>query len=125
MASSKKIVVTSEIFIDNNDNNKEIIYKVTTRYNLEQLNLALEVDNLRLEKSIENENLLRPLINTKKSEIQDYAIKNNIAFTEDSTNQNNEISRNWIRNQLIPEVDERFPGAVSYTHLTLPTICSV
>ena len=26
MASSKKIVVTSEIFIDNNDNNKEIIY---------------------------------------------------------------------------------------------------
>ena len=61
----------------------------------------------------ENENLLRPLINTKKSEIQDYAIKNNIAFTEDSTNQNNEISRNWIRNQLIPEVDERFPGEIN------------
>ena len=61
----------------------------------------------------ENENLLRPLINTKKSEIQDYAIKNNIAFTEDTTNQNNEISRNWIRNQLIPEVDERFPGEIN------------
>jgi len=61
----------------------------------------------------ENENLLRPLINTKKSEIQDYAIKNNIAFTEDTINQNNEISRNWIRNQLIPEVDERFPGEIN------------
>ena len=60
----------------------------------------------------ENENLLRPLINTKKSEIQDYAIKNNIAFTEDTTNQNNEISRNWIRNELIPEVNERFPGEI-------------
>ena len=60
----------------------------------------------------ENENLLRPLINTKKSEIQDYAIKNNIIFTEDTTNQNNEISRNWIRNELIPEVNERFPGEI-------------
>ena len=46
-------------FIVHEFNNKEIIYKVTTRYNLEQLNLALEVDNLRLEKSIENENLFR------------------------------------------------------------------
>ena len=61
----------------------------------------------------ENDNLLRPLINTKKSEIKDYAIRNNIVFTEDTSNQNNEISRNWIRNKLIPEVDERFPGEMN------------
>ena len=61
----------------------------------------------------ENDNLLRPLINIKKSEIEDYAIRNNIVFTEDTTNQNNEISRNWIRNKLIPEVDERFPGQIN------------
>jgi len=61
----------------------------------------------------ENDNLLRPLINTKKSEILDYALKNNIVFTEDTTNQDNKISRNWIRNKLIPEVDERFPGEIS------------
>ena len=40
-------------------NNREIIYKVTTRYDLEQLNLALEIDNLRLEKSTKKENLFR------------------------------------------------------------------
>ena len=40
-------------------NNKEIIYKVITRYDLEQLNLALEIDNLRLEKSTKTENLFR------------------------------------------------------------------
>ena len=60
-----------------------------------------------------NENLLRPLINTKKSEILDYAIRNDIVFTEDTTNQNNEISRNWIRNKLIPELDERFSGEIN------------
>ena len=26
---------------------------------------------------------------------------------------------------IIPDKDEDVPGAVSYTHLTLPTICSV
>ena len=61
----------------------------------------------------ENESLLRPLINAKKSEILDYAIRNNIVFTEDTTNKNNEISRNWIRNKLIPEVDERFSGEIN------------
>ena len=46
-------------FIVHEFNNKEIIYKVITKYNVEQLNLALEIDNLRLEKSKKNENLFR------------------------------------------------------------------
>jgi len=46
-------------FILHEFNNREIIYKVTTRYDLEQLNLALETDNLRLEKSTKKENLFR------------------------------------------------------------------
>ena len=46
-------------FILHEFNNKEIIYKVITKYDIEQLNLALEIDNLRLEKSNEKENLFR------------------------------------------------------------------
>ena len=46
-------------FILHEFNNREIIYKVITRYDLEQLNLALETDNLRLEKSTKKENLFR------------------------------------------------------------------
>ena len=46
-------------FILHEINNREIIYKVTTRYDLEQLNLALEIDNLRLEKSTKKENLFK------------------------------------------------------------------
>ena len=46
-------------FIIHELNNKEIIYKVITRYDIEQLNLALEIDNLKLEKLTEKENLFR------------------------------------------------------------------
>ena len=46
-------------FILHEFNNKEIIYKVITRYDIEQLNLALEINNLRLEKSTDKENLFR------------------------------------------------------------------
>ena len=46
-------------FILHEFNNKEIIYKVITKYDIEQLNLALEIDNLRLEKSEEKKNLFR------------------------------------------------------------------
>ena len=43
-------------FILHEFNNREIIYKVITKYDLEQLNLALEIENLRLEKSTKKEN---------------------------------------------------------------------
>ena len=46
-------------FIIHELNNKEIIYKVITKYDIEQLNLALEIDNLKLEKLTEKENLFR------------------------------------------------------------------
>ena len=46
-------------FILHEINNREIIYKVITKYDLEQLNLALEIDNFRLEKSTKKENLFR------------------------------------------------------------------
>lgn len=43
-------------------NNEQIIYKVKTKYSIDQLNLALEVDNLKLVQSIERDNFfeLRP-----------------------------------------------------------------
>ena len=46
-------------FIIHELNNKEIIYKVITKYDIEQLNLALEIDNLKLEKLTEKENLFK------------------------------------------------------------------
>ncbi len=63
-------------------------------------------------KSIAPNSLLstKPMINISKKEIYDYANLNNILYLDDPTNNDNKIVRNWIRNNLIPEINDRFPG---------------
>ena len=60
--------------------------------------------------ALKRNNIIRPLINNSKSQIIEYAKDNDIYFQNDVTNFDNSISRNWIRNELIPEVENRFPG---------------
>ena len=55
-------------------------------------------------------NIIRPMINISKSQIMKYAKENDIYFRNDVSNFDNSILRNWIRNELIPEVKNRFPG---------------
>lgn len=45
-------------------------------------------------------NILRPLLNIDKAEIIEYAINNNLAWREDSTNVDQKYTRNYIRAQL-------------------------
>ncbi len=64
-------------------------------------------------KSINPENSLssKPMINISKKEIYEYASENDIPYSEDPTNKDNKIVRNWIRNFLIPEINNKFPGS--------------
>ena len=64
-------------------------------------------------KSINSENSLssKPMINISKKEIYEYDNKNDIPYSEDPTNKDNNIVRNWIRNFLIPEINNKFPGS--------------
>ena len=59
----------------------------------------------------ERNGYIRPLLKTTKQEICDYIEKNNIPFVEDSTNYENDYSRNFIRNEIIPKILEKFPSA--------------
>lgn len=56
--------------------------------------------------------LNRPLLGISKDNLINYAKENNIEYLDDVTNFDNEIIRNWIRNELIPKVDEKFPGDI-------------
>ena len=56
--------------------------------------------------------LKRPLLGISKDNLINYAKENNIEYLDDVTNFDNEIIRNWIRNELIPKVDEKFPGDI-------------
>lgn len=50
-------------------------------------------------------NIIRPLLNCSGKEIRQYCDDNNIPYRIDSTNQDNEYSRNRIRNNIIPEFE--------------------
>ena len=69
------------------------------------------LEGLKSIKSI-NKKIQRPMIKISKTEIYDYANKHNLIYFDDPSNMNNKIIRNWIRNILIPEINEKFPGSL-------------
>ncbi len=54
-------------------------------------------------------NIIRPLLFAKKQEISQFAKKNNLSFVEDSSNALDKYTRNYFRNQLIPDLQKVFP----------------
>lgn len=54
-----------------------------------------------------NKMVLRPLLNYPKSAILDYARKQELQWREDSSNQEDDYLRNYIRHKLLPKLNER------------------
>ena len=54
----------------------------------------------------------RPLLDISKSEILTYAKENQISYLDDKSNLDNDINRNWIRNDVFQEIDKRFSGSL-------------
>jgi len=52
-------------------------------------------------------NVIRPLLDCSRDEIEKYCLENNIEYIVDSTNLENDYTRNKIRNVLIPFVNEK------------------
>ena len=55
---------------------------------------------------------IRPMLTTTKKAILDYIFINDIPYRTDETNADNRFSRNFIRNQILPLVKQRWPNAV-------------
>ncbi|MBO7318588.1 MAG: tRNA lysidine(34) synthetase TilS, partial [Clostridia bacterium] len=69
-------------------------------------------------------NIIRPLIECTRKEIEDYCEENSIAYVTDSTNLSDDYSRNYIRHNIIPafsKINESFENAISDTLETLRT----
>ncbi len=65
-----------------------------------------------------NWNVLRPLLDLEKSQIQKYLDENNLAYFVDETNFDNKITRNHLRNEIIPafyQVNDKFKTNISNT----------
>lgn len=55
------------------------------------------------------ESVIRPLLFAKKEELLEFATVNNLTFVEDSSNASDKYTRNYFRNQLIPDLQKVYP----------------
>ena len=56
-----------------------------------------------------NSSLLRPLLPFKREDLVAYATERKIEYVEDSSNASNKYTRNFLRNGLLPQLQEYFP----------------
>jgi len=52
--------------------------------------------------------VLRPLLNTPKQAISDYAHAHQLSWVEDPSNQSNDYDRNFLRNAVVPQLKQRW-----------------
>jgi len=66
----------------------------------------------------ENANIVRPLIECERSEIENYIKENKLTVMHDKTNQETVYTRNKVRNELIPYLKEFNPEIVKSIYKT-------
>ena len=54
---------------------------------------------------------LRPLLRYTRTELQEYASSHNLQWVDDPSNQLNDFDRNYLRNEVMPKLLERWPAA--------------
>lgn len=53
---------------------------------------------------------IRPILNLSKKEIMDYIMERNIDYVEDKSNADSAYNRNFLRNVILPQIAQRWPG---------------
>lgn len=53
--------------------------------------------------------IIRPLLGCSKLELREYCVENNLRWIEDPSNAENNYSRNFIRNKVIPKISSHWP----------------
>lgn len=57
--------------------------------------------------------LLRPLLSVSRDELQDYATQHALRWIDDPSNEDRTIDRNYLRHEVLPLLEERWPGVAS------------
>lgn len=53
--------------------------------------------------------LLRPLLQFDRAELAEYAIAHQLAWQEDESNSDKQHDRNYLRHQVLPQIEQRWP----------------
>jgi tRNA(Ile)-lysidine synthase len=62
------------------------------------------------EGTIVHPSILRPLLDTPRSEIERYARARGLSWVEDESNEDKAYARNFLRHELLPVLERRFPA---------------
>lgn len=60
-----------------------------------------------------SETIIRPLLNLSKTEILNLAKEHGVEYVQDESNADNDYSRNFIRNVILPQIETVYPGATN------------
>ncbi|MGK0248338.1 MAG: tRNA(Ile)-lysidine synthase [Oleispira sp.] len=66
--------------------------------------------------------ILRPLLSIEKSQLIDYAKDQQLNWVEDESNQDSALDRNWWRNELLPQIWQRYPKQKQSLSRTISTV---
>jgi tRNA(Ile)-lysidine synthase len=58
---------------------------------------------------VSNGNIKRPLLSFTKEELIAYATENKLQWREDASNQSSKYTRNFFRNEMIPQIEKVYP----------------
>lgn len=93
-----------------NDNAETVLFNLARGSGLAGLRGICDgVQNIDADKKFE---IIRPLIECTREEIDKYIAQNNIPFAEDETNAGDGYTRNYIRHNVIPQLEKAVPSAV-------------
>ena len=61
---------------------------------------------------VREDNVVRPLLDVSRQEIEEYCKKYNLEYRTDTTNLENDYTRNKVRNLLIPYIEKEFNSGI-------------
>ena len=101
--------------------NSEAVSKIATAHNkndnaetvLMRIIRGTGIDGLKGIAYIREDNVIRPVLDVSRSEIEAYCAMNGLSFCTDATNADNDYTRNKIRNELIPYLEKEFNEKIS------------
>ena len=65
---------------------------------------------IRKQASVSAPQILRPLLQVSRREIENYASQNQLSWIEDESNENTRFNRNFLRHEIFPQLEKRYPS---------------
>lgn len=93
-----------------NDQAETVLFRLLRGSSLRGLSGIPYKRHLTAETAGSNLILMRPLLSLSRWQCEQFLLELQVAARQDSSNANNYYARNFIRNQIVPLLNERFPG---------------